>query len=59
MCRRAECSHCGKPTYAGCGAHVEQVLGNISPADRCRCHEPKQEEQDPTAPDASGLEKGR
>ena len=26
MCRRVTCSLCGKPSFAGCGAHVEQVL---------------------------------
>lgn len=39
MCRRVECSKCGRPTYAGCGAHVEQVLGSVPPAARCRCRE--------------------
>ena len=39
MCRRVECRKCGKPSWAGCGAHVEQVLGDVAPADRCRCHE--------------------
>jgi len=41
MCRRIECSKCGRPTYAGCGLHVEQVLGNVPPADRCQCREEK------------------
>ena len=39
MCRRVECSRCGRPTYAGCGAHVEQVLSSVPPAERCRCRE--------------------
>jgi hypothetical protein len=39
MCRRVECRKCGKPTWAGCGAHVEQVLGNIPSAERCQCRE--------------------
>lgn len=39
MCRRVDCSKCGRPTFAGCGAHVEQVLGNVPPAARCRCRE--------------------
>jgi hypothetical protein len=39
MCRRVECSKCGRPTYAGCGMHVEQVLGNVPSAQRCRCRE--------------------
>ena len=39
MCRRITCSKCGKPTFAGCGAHVEQVLGNVPRDQRCRCRE--------------------
>jgi hypothetical protein len=39
MCRRITCNTCGKPSWAGCGAHIEQVLGAIPPADRCHCRE--------------------
>jgi hypothetical protein len=39
MCRRVECKKCGRPTFAGCGAHIEQVLGDVPAADRCRCRE--------------------
>ncbi|MCC7541298.1 MAG: hypothetical protein IT379_34085 [Deltaproteobacteria bacterium] len=39
MCRRVHCSRCGKPSFAGCGAHVEQVLGDVPRDDRCKCHE--------------------
>jgi hypothetical protein len=39
MCRRVECSKCGRPTYAGCGMHIEQVLGDVPAANRCRCRE--------------------
>ncbi len=39
MCRRVTCHRCGKPTYAGCGAHVEQVLGDVPPKERCRCND--------------------
>lgn len=39
MCRRVQCNKCGKPTYAGCGAHIEQVLGDVPKEDRCRCRE--------------------
>lgn len=48
MCRRIECSKCGRPTYAGCGAHVEQVLGNVPAADRCRCREERARDQERT-----------
>jgi len=39
MCRRVECKTCGRPTFAGCGAHVESVLGDVPPSERCRCRE--------------------
>jgi hypothetical protein len=32
---------CKKPSYAGCGRHVEEVLGDVAPEDRCRCREEK------------------
>lgn len=41
MCRRVTCDRCGKPTFAGCGMHVEQVLGDVPPEKRCRCAEEK------------------
>ena len=37
MCRRKTCGVCHKPTWAGCGAHVEQVLAGVPKADRCAC----------------------
>ena len=39
MCRRVSCSRCGKPTFAGCGRHIEQVLGNVPKDQRCHCRE--------------------
>jgi hypothetical protein len=43
MCRRVACAKCGRPTFAGCGAHIEQVLGDVPAAERCRCREEKSE----------------
>ncbi|QYG93180.1 hypothetical protein HC251_12570 [Iamia sp. SCSIO 61187] len=37
MCRRVTCPTCHRPTYAGCGLHVEQVLGDVAPEGRCQC----------------------
>jgi hypothetical protein len=37
MCRRIQCEHCQKLTYAGCGKHVEQVLRGVQELDRCQC----------------------
>ena len=39
MCQRVQCSKCGKPTYAGCGRHVDQVLGDVPLEARCRCRD--------------------
>lgn len=39
MCRRVTCPSCGKPTFSGCGMHVEQVLGDVRPEHRCHCDE--------------------
>jgi hypothetical protein len=58
MCRRVDCSKCGRPTYSGCGAHVEQVLGGVAPADRCRCREAKEAKREAgTAGSGAGTER--
>lgn len=43
MCRRVECGECGRPGFAGCGKHIEQVLGDVPLEDRCRCKEKRAE----------------
>lgn len=47
MCRRVTCNECGKATFAGCGMHVEQVLGGVPPEQRCQGHAPKPREPQP------------
>lgn len=37
MCRAVKCQQCGKTTWAGCGAHVQQVMGAVPESERCRC----------------------
>jgi hypothetical protein len=37
MCRRVQCEQCQKPTFAGCGKHVEQVLRGVAESNRCQC----------------------
>jgi len=44
MCQRVTCNSCGKPSYAGCGRHVEQVLGDVPVEKRCNCREQRSEE---------------
>jgi hypothetical protein len=39
MCRAVSCKKCHKPTWAGCGAHIEQVLGHVPASERCGCRE--------------------
>lgn len=39
MCMAVMCPYCGKPTWRGCGAHVEQVLGHVPKDQRCKCRE--------------------
>ena len=37
MCMRTGCQQCGKPSFAGCGLHIEQVLRDVPAERRCRC----------------------
>ena len=50
MCRRVQCEKCGKPTYAGCGMHIEQVLADVPVAERCHCRDQKSDQQGNKAP---------
>jgi len=49
MCRRVTCRKCGKPSFAGCGQHIESVLGDVPVANRCAGHA-----KDSAAPRAEG-----
>jgi hypothetical protein len=44
MCEKLICRKCSKPTWAGCGEHIEQALAGVAKADRCQGHaaDPKQ-----------------
>lgn len=37
MCRPATCKTCRKSTWAGCGAHVDQVMAGVPVGQRCTC----------------------
>ena len=37
MCKRITCPNCHKPTWSGCGQHIEQALAGVAEADRCLC----------------------
>ncbi len=47
MCSQVKCTKCGKPTWAGCGQHIEQALANVPRAERCRCREAAAKPQAP------------
>lgn len=55
MCTRVRCNKCGRPTYSGCGAHIEQVLGDVPVAERCQCREKAAAEKAAKQPEGSWL----
>lgn len=38
MCYRITCDVCGKETWDGCGAHVEEAMYGVPDEDRCQGH---------------------
>ena len=58
MCQRVTCRQCGKPTFAGCGRHVEQVLGDVPSEQRCRCREEAEMGRTTDGPGQGSLLKG-
>lgn len=38
MCSRTPCNSCGKPTWVGCGEHIEEALFGVDLEDRCQGH---------------------
>ncbi|MBL8684117.1 MAG: hypothetical protein JNK05_33395 [Myxococcales bacterium] len=51
MCMAVVCPSCNKPTFRGCGAHVEQVLAHVPKDDRCKCRERASSASSPTTSD--------
>ncbi len=37
MCSPAMCKKCGKTTWSGCGAHVDQVMDRVPKPQQCTC----------------------
>ncbi|OQS04745.1 hypothetical protein THRCLA_20806 [Thraustotheca clavata] len=35
MCSRTTCGVCQKPTWTGCGMHIESALRGVAEEDRC------------------------
>ena len=38
-CHRTTCRKCGKPSWSGCGNHIEQALKGVAKKDRCQGHQ--------------------
>jgi hypothetical protein len=38
MCSRATCRKCAKPTWKGCGNHIEEALKGVPKSQRCQGH---------------------
>jgi len=34
---KTDCITCGKPTWKGCGKHIEQALKDVPEDERCKC----------------------
>jgi hypothetical protein len=48
---KVDCETCGKPTWKGCGQHIEQALKGVPVDDRCKC--PKGSTVNPTTTEGS------
>ncbi|MFM8254480.1 MAG: hypothetical protein ACKN9O_04555 [Actinomycetota bacterium] len=49
MCSKVICRQCGKPTWSGCGEHIEIALAGVPKSDRCQGHDAS------SAPKSPGL----
>ena len=55
MCSQVTCQSCSKPTWVGCGRHIEQALANVPKKDRCTCREQSQKREGPQASSQKGF----
>ncbi len=53
MCARTTCRSCGKPTWSGCGNHVERALRGVPQSQRCQGHA-RTAQAETSAPPKSG-----
>ncbi|EGD78287.1 hypothetical protein PTSG_09353 [Salpingoeca rosetta] len=37
MCFRMTCNKCSKPTWGGCGSHIDSALRGVPVEERCKC----------------------
>lgn len=48
---KVDCAKCEKPTWKGCGKHIEQALKDVPEDERCKCP------RDSPAPTATEVKK--
>ena len=41
-----KCRKCGRPTWTGCGTHIEFVLRDVPKEERCVCPREEEDEED-------------
>ena len=46
MCHKYTCRKCSKPSWWGCGRHIDSALCGVPVEDRCACRPRTQEEHD-------------
>ncbi len=46
MCVQVQCSACERPTWSGCGLHVDVALAAVPVGDRCTCRPCTQKQMD-------------
>lgn len=56
MCSKISCPNCGKPTWQGCGEHIDDALRGVAAEDRCSC--PRDLSQWTPQPNALGSQPG-
>jgi len=47
MCKKVVCETCKKTTWAGCGQHVDAVMKDVPPEERCTCKDGKKDAKPP------------
>ena len=46
MCYQQTCAACGKPSWGGCGQHIDSALSGVPVDQRCHCKAATQAEHD-------------
>ncbi len=53
MCHQVQCMRCAKPTWSGCGNHVERALAGVRLSERCTCEQSESDASAQSRPAAS------